>query len=89
MAPECDWFLVIGSANSSNSRRLKEEAERMGTPAALVDDESDVDLARLVGVRTLGLTAGASAPEALVERMLAFLGSLGPLEVRELRTGGE
>jgi 4-hydroxy-3-methylbut-2-enyl diphosphate reductase len=54
-----------------------------------MDDESDLDLARLVGVRTLGLTAGASAPEALVERMLAFLESLGPLDVRELRTGAD
>jgi len=89
VAPGCDWFLVIGSANSSNSKRLMEEAERMGTPAALVDDESDIDLARLAGVRTLGLTAGASAPEVLIERMLAFLGSLGPLEVRELRTGAD
>ena len=89
VAPECDWFLVIGSANSSNSRRLMEEAERMGTPAALVDDETDLDLARLVGVRTLGLTAGASAPEVLVERMLAFLGSFGPLEVRELGIGAD
>jgi 4-hydroxy-3-methylbut-2-enyl diphosphate reductase len=89
VAPECDLFLVIGSANSSNSKRLLEEAEHMGTPAALMDDESDLDLARLVGVRTLGLTAGASAPEALVERMLAFLESLGPLDVRELRTGAD
>lgn len=87
VAPKCDWFLVIGSTNSSNSKRLMEEAERAGTPAALVDDESDIDLARLVGVRTLGLTAGASAPEVLIERMLAFLRSLGPLEIRELRAG--
>ena len=89
VAPECDWFLVIGSASSSNSRRLMEEAQRMGTPAALVDDESDLDLARLVGVRTLGLTAGASAPELLVQRMLAFLEALGPLDVRELRAGAD
>jgi 4-hydroxy-3-methylbut-2-enyl diphosphate reductase len=83
MAPHCDLMLVIGSPNSSNSKRLVEEAARMGTLARLVDDESDVDLAWLAGVRTLGLTAGASAPEKLLESMIAFVGRLGGTTVFE------
>jgi 4-hydroxy-3-methylbut-2-enyl diphosphate reductase len=84
MAPLCDIVLVLGSKNSSNSKRLVEEANRTGTPAYLVDDESDLDLAWLEGVRTVGLTAGASAPEALVERMIRFIGAFGATEVQEL-----
>jgi len=60
-----------------------EEAKRTSTPARLIDDESEIDLAWLAGVRTLGLTAGASAPESLVERTIALLEALGPVEVCE------
>lgn len=84
LAPHCDLVMVLGSENSSNSKRLVEEVRRMGTSARLVDDEADVDPAWLQGVRTLGLTAGASAPEALVERMIAFVGTLGPVDAREM-----
>jgi len=83
LAPECDVVLVVGSANSSNSRRLVEVAERAGTAARLVDDESHVDPAWLARAGTIGLTAGASAPERLVARVLDALAVLGPLEVSE------
>ncbi|MFL5957575.1 MAG: 4-hydroxy-3-methylbut-2-enyl diphosphate reductase [Solirubrobacterales bacterium] len=83
LAPECDVVLVVGSSNSSNSRRLVEVAERAGTTARLIDDESEVDPAWLVNHRTVGLTAGASAPERLVARVLDALAVLGPLEVSE------
>ena len=83
LAPECDVVLVVGSRNSSNSRRLVEVAERAGTTARLIDDESEVDPAWLVNRRTVGLTAGASAPERLVARVLDALAVLGPLEVSE------
>ena len=89
MSPQCDLVLVLGSRNSSNSKRLVEEASRLGTPARLVDDESEVDLAWLASVRTLGLTAGASAPESLLERMIDFMGTLGPVEIHEQLSGLE
>jgi 4-hydroxy-3-methylbut-2-enyl diphosphate reductase len=76
-----DLVLVVGSENSSNSKRLVEVSEREGTPARLIDDESELDAGWLAGVRTIGLTAGASAPERLVERVLEELGGLGPVEV--------
>jgi 4-hydroxy-3-methylbut-2-enyl diphosphate reductase len=68
---------VIGSKNSSNSNRLAEVSQERGTPAYLVDDETDVDPAWLHGANVVGLTSGASAPEWLVDRMLAFLESQG------------
>jgi 4-hydroxy-3-methylbut-2-en-1-yl diphosphate reductase len=83
VAPQCDLMLVLGSPNSSNSKRLVEEAKRMGTPAVLLDDETEIDPKWLAGVRTLGLTAGASAPESLIERTIAFLQTLGSVEVFE------
>ncbi|HJU46757.1 MAG TPA: hypothetical protein VJ689_01385, partial [Gaiellaceae bacterium] len=81
VARESDLVLVVGSENSSNSKRLVEVSEREGTPARLIDDETELDAAWLAGVRTIGLTAGASAPERLVERVLEELGGLGPVEV--------
>jgi 4-hydroxy-3-methylbut-2-en-1-yl diphosphate reductase len=81
LGAECDLLLVIGSDNSSNSKRLVEVAEREGCAARLVDDETDIDLAWLEGARVIGLTAGASAPEVLVERVLHALEGLGPIEV--------
>jgi 4-hydroxy-3-methylbut-2-enyl diphosphate reductase len=77
LAPRVDVLLVIGSKNSSNSNRLAEVSDERGTPAYLVDDETHVDPAWLVGAETVGLTSGASAPEWLVDRMLAFLASNG------------
>jgi 4-hydroxy-3-methylbut-2-enyl diphosphate reductase len=83
IAPACDLLLVVGSDNSSNSNRLVEVAERAGCPARLIDDEEGIELAWLEGARTVGLTAGASAPERLVDRVLAALGGLGDVRVEE------
>jgi 4-hydroxy-3-methylbut-2-enyl diphosphate reductase len=66
-------MLVIGAPNSSNSVRLVEVAEREGIPARLVGRATDIDLAWLDGVETLGITAGASAPEVLVREVVDFL----------------
>jgi len=82
VAREADLVLVLGSQNSSNSQRLAEVSEAEGTPARLVDDASDVELAWLAGVRTIGITAGASAPPLLVDELVAALGGLGPTLVR-------
>ncbi|MBB3065938.1 MULTISPECIES: 4-hydroxy-3-methylbut-2-enyl diphosphate reductase [Limibacillus] len=72
LAPECDALLVVGAPNSSNSRRLVEVAQRAGCDRAyLVQRASDIDWAALEGVSTLGITAGASAPDVLVEEMIA------------------
>jgi 4-hydroxy-3-methylbut-2-enyl diphosphate reductase len=73
IAPRCDFLLVIGAPNSSNSVRLVEVAEREGTPARLVGRGADIDFAWLEGVRTLGITAGASAPELLVREVVDAL----------------
>ena len=83
LAGECDLLLVIGSDNSSNSRRLVEVSERQGCPAHLIDDETDVDLRWLADAAVVGVTAGASAPEVLVERVVAAIAGLGPAEVEE------
>jgi 4-hydroxy-3-methylbut-2-en-1-yl diphosphate reductase len=73
IAPECDRLLVIGAPNSSNSLRLAEVAERMGVPARLIERASEIDWAWLGTPRTLGVTAGASAPEVLVREVLDAL----------------
>lgn len=73
IAARCDWLLVIGAPNSSNSLRLVEVAEREGTSARLIQRASDIDPAWLAGVNTLGLTAGASAPEVLVREVVDWL----------------
>jgi 4-hydroxy-3-methylbut-2-enyl diphosphate reductase len=83
LARECELLLVIGSENSSNSKRLVEVAEREGCRAALIDDETGIDPGWLVGARTVGVTAGASAPENLVDRVLDALGGLGSVAVEE------
>jgi 4-hydroxy-3-methylbut-2-enyl diphosphate reductase len=74
IAPASDLVLVIGAPNSSNSVRLVEVAERLGTTARLIQRADDIDPAWLDGVGTLGLTAGASAPETLVREVVARLG---------------
>jgi 4-hydroxy-3-methylbut-2-en-1-yl diphosphate reductase len=83
LASKCDAILVVGSSNSSNSLRLVEVAERAGCPARLVDSIGDVDPSWLAEARTVGVTAGASAPERVVRDLVASLSALGPLEVRE------
>jgi 4-hydroxy-3-methylbut-2-enyl diphosphate reductase len=82
IAAASDLVLVLGSANSSNSQRLAEVAEREGTPAHLVEDASAVDLRWLAGAARVGVTAGASAPPHLVDDLVTALGGLGPLAVR-------
>ena len=74
IAPECDRMLVIGAPNSSNSLRLAEVAERIGVPARLIERAADIDWEWLGKPATVGLTAGASAPEVLVREVLAALG---------------
>lgn len=73
IAAECDRMLVIGAPNSSNSLRLAEVAERMGVPARLIERAADIDWGWLGTPTTLGLTAGASAPEVLVQEVLDAL----------------
>jgi 4-hydroxy-3-methylbut-2-enyl diphosphate reductase len=76
IAARCDKMLVIGAANSSNSVRLVEVAERAGTPARLVARGADIDLAWLEGVRSLGHHRRASAPELLVREVVERLASI-------------
>jgi 4-hydroxy-3-methylbut-2-enyl diphosphate reductase len=86
LAGHCDLVLVVGSANSSNTTRLVEVARREGCRAELVEDAGQVDLRWLSGVATLGITAGASAPEALVQHLVEAVSGLGQTEVVEYRT---
>ncbi len=81
LAERCDLVLVVGSPNSSNSNRLREVAERRGTSAYLIDNASEIDPEWLVGKSSVGVTAGASAPEVLVEEVIARLKALGAGEV--------
>lgn len=83
IAEQADLVLVVGSRNSSNSRRLVELALRNGTPAYLVDGVDDVHMDWLAGVQVVGLTAGASAPPVLVDEVIEWIASLGPVEVVE------
>jgi 4-hydroxy-3-methylbut-2-enyl diphosphate reductase len=89
VATGADVLLVVGSTNSSNSRRLVEVAQREGARAYLVDDASDVDLRWLAGVRRVGLTAGASAPPRLVDELVDCLRGLGPVSLREAVAAAE
>lgn len=89
LAAECEVVLVIGSRNSSNSLRLVEVAERHGAPGHLIDGDGDIDLGWLAGAETVGLTAGASAPERLVQEVVGALAGMGGVEVQELRTAEE
>jgi len=84
LAASCDLMLVVGSPNSSNSNRLRELAERMGAEAYLLDGAEDIRPEWLIGKSRIGVTAGASAPEVLVQEVLDGLCALGaqaPLEV--------
>jgi 4-hydroxy-3-methylbut-2-enyl diphosphate reductase len=84
MAPACDLVLVVGSTNSSNSNRLREVAERKGARAYLIDTPEMIDPAWLEGARRVGITAGASAPEVLVQQVIERLKALGAASVRTL-----
>ena len=90
MAPECDLVIVVGSKNSSNSVRLVEVALAAGANAAyLVDYARDVDPAWLAGVRTVGVTSGASVPEVLVRGLLDWLAERGYSDVQPVTTANE
>ncbi|WP_439533939.1 4-hydroxy-3-methylbut-2-enyl diphosphate reductase [Polymorphobacter sp.] len=89
MAPRCDLVLVIGATNSSNSQRLREVAEREGARAFLISRASDIDWQWFDGVTTLGLTAGASAPEVLVQEVLTRLGSHFTVHTENVTTAVE
>ncbi len=83
MAEHCDLVLVIGSRNSSNSNRLVEVAREYGAESHLIDNESQVREEWLEGKRVVGITSGASAPEELVQRLVAFFRERGTEEVAE------
>jgi 4-hydroxy-3-methylbut-2-en-1-yl diphosphate reductase len=89
LAHDCDLVLVVGSANSSNAARLVEVARREGCRAELIEDAGQLRLGWLFGAGTIGLSAGASAPDALVHEVVDALGALGPLEVEERRVTQE
>ncbi len=81
LAQEVDLVLVIGSQNSSNSNRLVDVTRELGVASHLIDDETDIDPAWLEGIKTVGITSGASAPEWLVERVVAYFRGLGVTDV--------
>lgn len=89
IAGECDLLLVIGAPNSSNSLRLVEVAERMGTRARLIQRANEIDPAWLDGVGTLGLTAGASAPELLVREVVQKIGEMRRITEETVTTAEE
>ena len=84
MSPVVDMVIVVGSPTSSNSNRLRELADRLGTPAYMVDSAAELDPAWFEGVQKVGLTAGASAPDVLVQEVIARLRVLGAVSVRTL-----
>jgi 4-hydroxy-3-methylbut-2-enyl diphosphate reductase len=84
LAPGVDVLIVVGSPTSSNSNRLRELAERLGTDAYMVDSADDLRAEWLEGKRSVGLTAGASAPEVLVDAVVARLRALGAVSVRSV-----
>jgi len=84
LSRHCDLVLVVGSPNSSNSNRLRELAEREGVPAFLIDGADEIDPNWVKGKRQIGLTAGASAPQVLVDGVIARLRALGAARVEEL-----
>ncbi len=89
LAQDCDLVLVIGSPNSSNALRLVEVAERLGTPAKLIQRASEIDFAWLDGVKTLGLTAGASAPEVLVREVVDALATVRTISEKTITAAEE
>jgi 4-hydroxy-3-methylbut-2-enyl diphosphate reductase len=89
LAAQVDAIFVVGSRNSSNSKRLVEVAERAGCAALLVDEAAEIPPERLAGVRRVGVTAGASAPESLVQELVSALDGLGGATVAEIETARE
>ena len=89
IAPECQLVLVIGAPNSSNSVRLVEVAERCGAQARLVQRGDEIEAAWLEGVDVLGLTAGASAPEELIQEVIARIGRFREVTVEQVITAEE
>ena len=85
LSPQVDVVIVVGSPTSSNSNRLRELAERMGTPAYMVDSAEDLHAQWFDGKPRVGLTAGASAPDVLVQAVIARLRELGAVSVRSLQ----
>ena len=85
MLPEIDLLLVIGSRNSSNSNRLVETSRAAGTPAYLIDDETEIEEAWLDDARTVGITSGASAPEKLVTRVCDWFRARGVTDIEPYR----
>ena len=83
LAQRCDVMLVVGSVNSSNSNRLKEVGERFGVPAYLIDGAAQIEREWITGKQRVGVTAGASAPEVLVQQVIARLREWGGKEVNE------
>jgi 4-hydroxy-3-methylbut-2-enyl diphosphate reductase len=84
LAPQVEVVIVVGSPNSSNSNRLREVAEKKGTPAYMVDNAGKIDPAWIAGKKRIGVTAGASAPEVLVQAVIDRLKELGAASVRAL-----
>ncbi|MGH8698077.1 MAG: 4-hydroxy-3-methylbut-2-enyl diphosphate reductase [Burkholderiales bacterium] len=84
MAPRCDVVIVVGSPNSSNSNRLREVADQLGVPAYMIDSADELDPAWIADRPRVGVTAGASAPEVLVQKVVTRLKSLGAGSVRQL-----
>jgi 4-hydroxy-3-methylbut-2-en-1-yl diphosphate reductase len=84
LAPQVEVVVVVGSPNSSNSNRLREVADKMGTPAYMVDNAAAIDPSWIVGKKRIGVTAGASAPEVLVQAVIDRLKELGAASVRAL-----
>ncbi len=84
LSTECDLVIVVGSPNSSNSNRLREVAQNQGVTAYMVDNASQLQPEWLAGKQCVGVTAGASAPEVLVQEVVAKLNALGAADVREL-----
>ncbi len=85
LAREVELLLVVGSKNSSNSNRLRDLGAEMGIHAHLIDDAMDIKIEWLEGITKVGLTAGASAPEHLVERVIAYLNTLRPVTVKDFK----
>ena len=84
LSPQVDIVIVVGSPTSSNSNRLRDVAAKYGTPSYMVDNAEELQPEWLVGKRTIGLTAGASAPDILVQQVIARLRELGAVSVRTL-----
>jgi 4-hydroxy-3-methylbut-2-enyl diphosphate reductase len=84
MAKDCDLIIIVGSPNSSNSNRLREVAEKQGVEAYLIDNAGFLKAAWLVGKQKIGVSAGASAPDILVQDVITQLKALGANNVEEL-----